>query len=101
MEALSAEQPTPRKSVFFDRVVEELNLDTRDAFTLLFANACALVDQRDALKAQLAACEARAYEEAAQMAWHGGAITNGYDQGRAGAAVDIRSFAAAQRKEKE
>ena len=32
--------------------------DTRDPFTLLFANACALRDQRDALKAELAALRA-------------------------------------------
>ncbi len=41
---------TPTKREFFDRVVKELSLDTRDPFTLLFANACALADQRDALK---------------------------------------------------
>lgn len=38
------------KREYFERVVKELNLDTRDPFTLLFANACALMDQRDALK---------------------------------------------------
>lgn len=39
------------KRELFDRVVKELSLDTRDPFTLLFANACALADQVDALKA--------------------------------------------------
>ena len=46
------------KRVYFDRVVAELNLDVRDTFTLLLANACALLDQRDALKAELAALRA-------------------------------------------
>ena len=41
------------KSDYFKRAVEELNLDTSDTFTLLFANASALLDQRDELKAAL------------------------------------------------
>lgn len=46
---------TPRtKREFYDRVVAELNLDTRDPFTNLLANACALVDQRDQLERGLA-----------------------------------------------
>lgn len=41
---------TPRsKKECFERVVAELNLDTRDPFTRLFAIACALVDHRDSL----------------------------------------------------
>ena len=38
------------KKQYFDRVVEELNLDIRDPFTLLLANAFALCDQRDTIK---------------------------------------------------
>ncbi len=37
------------KRQFFEAVVKELSLDTRDPYTLLFANACALADQRDQL----------------------------------------------------
>ena len=42
------------KREFFDRAVKELSLDTRDSFTLLFANACAMADLIDELRAQLA-----------------------------------------------
>jgi len=47
------------KKAFFERVVAELNLDTRDPYTLLMANACALVDQRDELQRELAEAKAR------------------------------------------
>lgn len=43
----------PSKREFLDRVVKELNLDTSDPFTLLLANALALADQCDALKAPI------------------------------------------------
>ena len=42
------------KRDFYKRAIEELNLDVRDPFTNLFANACALVDHRDELKFALA-----------------------------------------------
>ena len=41
----------------FDRVVAELHLDTRDPFTNLLANACALADLTDELRAALAAAQ--------------------------------------------
>lgn len=43
---------TPTKREFFDRAVKELDLDTSDPFTLLLANALALVDERDALRTE-------------------------------------------------
>lgn len=43
------------KREFLERVVKELNLDVRDPLTLLIANACALADLCDELRAQLAA----------------------------------------------
>lgn len=52
-------EPTPRtKREFYEKAVAELNLDVRDPFTNLFANACALCDQRDELKRSLARAEA-------------------------------------------
>jgi hypothetical protein len=51
------------KREFLERVVEDLNLDIRDPFTLLLANAMALADQRDALKAELSTHQS-ALEEA-------------------------------------
>lgn len=49
---------TPRtKRDWLERVVKELALDTSDPFTLLFANACALLDQRDQLKRELEQAE--------------------------------------------
>jgi len=57
--APAAPSETPRtKRQFYERVVEELNLDTRDPFTRLFANACALGDQRGQLEHELAAASA-------------------------------------------
>lgn len=38
------------KREFYERVVKELSLDTRDPFTNLLANACALADMVDELK---------------------------------------------------
>lgn len=40
----------PSKREYFKRVVAELNLDTRDPHTLLFANAAALADLCDELR---------------------------------------------------
>ena len=45
------------KLTFYNRVVEELNLDTRDSFTNLLANACALCDQRDEQAERIAQLE--------------------------------------------
>lgn len=45
------------KLTFYTRVVEELNLDTRDPFTNLLANACALCDQRDEQAERIAQLE--------------------------------------------
>jgi len=50
------------KSDFYRNIVEELNLDVRDNFTLLLANAFALNDQRDYLQSELAAATARIAE---------------------------------------
>ena len=64
------------KADYFKRVVAELNLDTRDPFTLLFANACALQDQRDYLhdqntrlhEALEAVCSASSHDEVYEIA---------------------------------
>ena len=53
---------TPSKKAFYDAAVKELNLDVRDPFTNLLANALALVDQRDALKLELSEALARCEE---------------------------------------
>ena len=55
------------KREFFDKAVAELNLDVRDPFTLLFANACALLDQRDELKREVAALREATIEECAKV----------------------------------
>lgn len=66
---------TPKtKREWLERTVKELALDTSDPFTLLFANACALLDQRDQLKRELEQAEyigndlARELAEARQIA---------------------------------
>lgn len=52
--AHSGDMRSTSKREFFDRVVQELNLNTSDPFTLLLANALAVVEQRDELKKRLA-----------------------------------------------
>ena len=52
---MAAPTDTPSKSVYFQRVVEDLKLDTRDPFTHIFAKTCALLDQRNDLLRELAA----------------------------------------------
>ena len=51
----TAPTDTPSKSVYFQRVAEDLKLDTRDPFTHIFAKTCALMDQRNDLLRELAA----------------------------------------------
>lgn len=74
-----ASTDTPSKSIYFPRVVEELKLDTRDAFTHIFAKVCALLDQRDDLRRELAAARAEADELARRVGmavWEIGACLN-------------------------
>ena len=52
---MAAPTDTPSKSVYFQRVAEDLKLDTRDPFTHIFAKTCALLDQRNDLLRELAA----------------------------------------------
>lgn len=56
----SATRPIHTKRELVDRVVAELNLDTRDPFTNLLANACALADLVDELRAELARSQSEA-----------------------------------------
>ena len=72
----TAPTDTPSKSVYFQRVAEDLKLDTRDPFTHIFAKTCALLDQRNDLLRELAAARAEADELARQVGlevWHIGA----------------------------
>ena len=64
----TAPTDTPSKSVYFQRVAEDLKLDTRDPFTHIFAKTCALLDQRNDLLRELAAARAEADELARRVA---------------------------------
>lgn len=57
---MSETQKTTRE--FIARVADELNLDLRDPFTLLLANACALLDMKEELERELRAAEERIKE---------------------------------------
>ena len=75
----SAPTDTPSKSVYFQRVAEDLKLDTRDPFTHIFAKTCALLDQRNDLLRELAAARAEADELARRVAegvwyWHASTV---------------------------
>ena len=56
---MASTTPRTTKREFYNRAVAELNLDVRDPFTNLLANAFALVDQRDALELEAAALRER------------------------------------------
>lgn len=58
---------TPAKRECFERVVQELNLDTTDPFTRLFANLLAIADRVDGLKAALTAAQALAEQRQAEI----------------------------------
>ena len=84
------------KREFFDKAVAELNLDVRDPFTLLFANACALLDQRDELKREVAELRDKTIEECAKAAesypWVDDDAVQGPEEHQAALAKAIRAL---------
>lgn len=77
------------KRELFDRVVEELNLDTSDPFTLIFANACALTDQVDELKRALVAIDKALCTDARQKSITGDSVEYHLDGQTMGYALNL------------